>query len=102
MSTHEMNKNLSRADGDRQAQRLMNVEIIVKIISSVIVLRIESSALPRAFDIAVVDIESQTNLQMCMNLRCSTLRHGVPDHLRASVHRFKCVRLLEPFLGQFE
>ena len=58
MSTNEMNKNLSRADGYRQAKCLMNAEVIVKIVSSGIVVRIESSTLPCAFDIAVVDIES--------------------------------------------
>lgn len=97
-----MKNDLCLSHGYGQTQRSMNVEVIGKVVPAVVALRVEPSALPRSFDVAIVDIEAQTRLQMRVHLRSAALRHRVPDHLRAGVRRLERVRFPKPFLRQFE
>ena len=97
-----MNYDVTVAHWNRQTQSLMNVEEIIEIVSSAVHLAVDARALSRSFDIAIINLVAETNLQVRMNLRSPTLRHRVPDHFWTRVHRFGRISFGKPFLGQFE
>ena len=60
--TYQVDDDMRITDRNSQPQSLMNTEIIAEIIPSIVQLRIEPGTLSRSFDIAVVDIKTQTRL----------------------------------------